>query len=76
MLEDLHQIAELRLRPNQAPEENLAPEGLPLLFQEEPGGSEKGAGLGLFEIRRQVKKLNFEFEPDGEDFMLVMRADI
>ena len=39
-------------------------------------GSEKGAGLGLFEIRRQVKKLNFEFEPDGEDFMLVMRADI
>ena len=39
-------------------------------------GSEKGAGLGLFEIRRQVKTLNFEFEPDGEDFMLVMRADI
>ena len=39
-------------------------------------GSEKGAGLGLFEIRRQVKTLSFEFEPDGEDFMLVMRADI
>ena len=39
-------------------------------------GSEKGAGLGLFEIRRQVKTLSFEFVPDGEDFMLVMRADI
>ena len=39
-------------------------------------GSEKGAGLGLFEIRRQVRQLSFKFEPDGEDFMLVMRADI
>ena len=39
-------------------------------------GSEKGAGMGLFELRRQVKTLSLEFVPDGEDFMLVMRADI
>ena len=39
-------------------------------------GSEKGAGLGLFEIRRQSSQLSFDFIPDGENFMLVMRADV
>ncbi len=39
-------------------------------------GSEKGAGLGLFEIRRQARSLSFEFEPSGEDFVLIMRADV
>lgn len=39
-------------------------------------GSEKGAGLGLFEIRRQTRELNFEFSQQDEDFLLVMRATI
>ncbi len=39
-------------------------------------GSEKGAGLGLFEIRRQARELAFEFSPQDEDFLLVMRATI
>ena len=39
-------------------------------------GSEKGAGPGLFEIRRQSSQLSFDFIPDGENFMLVMRADV
>ena len=38
--------------------------------------SEKGAGLGLFEIRRQARTLSFEFEPSGDDFVLIMRADV
>ena len=39
-------------------------------------GSEKGAGLGLFEIRRQTKNLTFEFLPQEDDYLLVMRATI
>lgn len=39
-------------------------------------GSEKGAGLGLFEIRRQTRDLTFEFSPLDDDFLLVMRATI
>ena len=39
-------------------------------------GSEKGAGLGLFEIRRQTKMLSFEFIPQQNDYLLVMRATI
>ena len=39
-------------------------------------GSEKGAGLGLFEIRRQTKMLSFEFIPQQDDYLLVMRATI
>ncbi|MEC7191318.1 MAG: DUF6272 family protein, partial [Pseudomonadota bacterium] len=39
-------------------------------------GSEKGAGLGLFEIRRQSADLAFEFIDQENDHLLVMRATI
>ena len=39
-------------------------------------GSEKGAGLGLFEIRRQTSNLTFDFSPQDDDFLLIMRATI
>ena len=39
-------------------------------------GSEKGAGLGLFEIRRQSQTLTFDFSPQDDDYLLVMRATI
>ena len=39
-------------------------------------GSEKGAGLGLFEIRRQSTDLAFEFIDQENDHLLVMRATI
>ena len=39
-------------------------------------GSEKGAGLGLFEIRRQSTNLAFEFIDQENDHLLVMRATI
>lgn len=39
-------------------------------------GSEKGAGLGLFEIRRQSTDLAFEFIDQENDYLLVMRATI
>ena len=39
-------------------------------------GSEKGAGLGLFEIRRQTQNLTFEFISREDDYLLVMRATI
>lgn len=39
-------------------------------------GSEKGAGLGLYEIRRQSKALSFDFEPYEDNFILITRAEI